>query len=667
MYSYAWLYEAFDKVQGERARAEDEKGRPQNALQAFLQRNTAGGAKDGFARIQECRVALDTMDRMGWQRSFHQRMFHDNFIRACARIFFKTDGAGAFARAHQSILDLNGWDNLSQEVLISTPRRFGKTISVSMFAAALVFSARSVEISIYSTCKRISQKLLRNVQKFLKLIYAGMKTRPFKELRCNMEEVVLQGPEGPTDVRIVNSYPSKVQPEQPAARSREAANRKQPAAQSPSRESDAVGVDGALAPVAHVDVVVGGDGGAGLDALEPDGAACEGGEAQAVHRGADVVDRGEGEASVCAGDGDVEAQGGAEVLPEGGGGDAVAVRGGGLEGVEGRGQGAVDPDGVVGVGGVVEGPVALDVAKGGRAIRDGGGGQGRLPEGGEDVAAGHGRREDLLHLLLQAGEDGVALLRGLPEHVRGDREGDGGGVREPHDGGAEERPAARGEPRGRGGVEGDAADGARAGAEARVEGGDVKGAAEEGGVVALEMGQDGGVLAAAHELMQVLPQDGEEVGEGEGLVGAVLQADGDVLGVARGRRQVGRDVGGALDGHVDPAAVGPPAARDDGAVAAEGRGGVLGALGVLGPLGGDHGEGDGPITLGQGPTQAVEQPAHDRVVGAGDVGEERVGGRDLVQPRARAAFWRMAQAMFSQSSLMTLKDPLSSRPLARRF
>ena len=212
MYSYAWLYEAFDKVQREQSRAEEEKGRPQNALQAFFKRNTAEGAKDGFARIRECRVALDTMDRMGWQRSFHQRMFHDNFIRACARIFFKTEPGGAFARAHQSILDLNGWDNLSQEVLISTPRRFGKTISVSMFAAALVYSARAVEISIYSTCKRISQKLLRNVQKFLKLIYEGMKTTPFKELRCNMEEVVLQGPEGSADVRIVNSYPSKVGP-----------------------------------------------------------------------------------------------------------------------------------------------------------------------------------------------------------------------------------------------------------------------------------------------------------------------------------------------------------------------------------------------------------------------------------------------------------------------
>jgi hypothetical protein len=94
MYSFAWLYEAYDRVQTERARAAEEKGRAQNALQAFFQRNSTGKAKDGFARMQECRVALDTMDRMGWQRSFHQRMFHDNFIRACARLFFKTEPRG---------------------------------------------------------------------------------------------------------------------------------------------------------------------------------------------------------------------------------------------------------------------------------------------------------------------------------------------------------------------------------------------------------------------------------------------------------------------------------------------------------------------------------------------------------------------------------------------
>lgn len=84
-----------------------------------------------------------------------------------------------------------------------------------MFAAALLYSAAGVELSIYSTCKRISQKLLRNVMKFLSLIYEGLGTPEFKEIRCNMEELVLQGPEGTSDVRIVNSYPSKAS--QPAA------------------------------------------------------------------------------------------------------------------------------------------------------------------------------------------------------------------------------------------------------------------------------------------------------------------------------------------------------------------------------------------------------------------------------------------------------------------
>jgi hypothetical protein len=77
--------------------------------------------------------------------------------------------------------------------LISTPRRFGKTISVSMFCAAMLLACPGVEISIYSTCKRISQKILRNVQKFAMLIadsdYASLN---FSVKRENMEEINLQ-------------------------------------------------------------------------------------------------------------------------------------------------------------------------------------------------------------------------------------------------------------------------------------------------------------------------------------------------------------------------------------------------------------------------------------------------------------------------------------------
>jgi hypothetical protein len=80
-----------------------------------------------------------------------------------------------------------------------------------MFAAAMLYSTPSLELSIYSTCKRISQKLMRNVTKFVDLIYAAIPgTPPMPVIRSNMEEVVLQGPDGSQDVRIVNSYPSKV-------------------------------------------------------------------------------------------------------------------------------------------------------------------------------------------------------------------------------------------------------------------------------------------------------------------------------------------------------------------------------------------------------------------------------------------------------------------------
>jgi hypothetical protein len=95
---------------------------------------------NGFACMERCRLALDALDRGGWKRSYHQRKFHDAFIAACARAFFKLDEAGSFQRAYQHVLEINGWSNLNQEILISTPRRFGKTISVSMFAAALLYS-----------------------------------------------------------------------------------------------------------------------------------------------------------------------------------------------------------------------------------------------------------------------------------------------------------------------------------------------------------------------------------------------------------------------------------------------------------------------------------------------------------------------------------------------
>lgn len=65
-----------------------------------------------------------------------------------------------------------------------------------MFAAAMIFSCPNMELSIYSTCKRISQKLLRNIVKFLELIFLELNIIPYKFLRINQEEVHVAGNEG---------------------------------------------------------------------------------------------------------------------------------------------------------------------------------------------------------------------------------------------------------------------------------------------------------------------------------------------------------------------------------------------------------------------------------------------------------------------------------------
>lgn len=205
------LFDAFDESEAQKIA---DRARNDVASRSVIDRHmdaySSGEGMNGLKRIELCRRALDALDRRGWERSFHQRQFHEEYLKSCARIFFKRDGPGAFNRAHARVLEVNGWDSTPQEILVSTPRRFGKTISVSLFAAAMIFSCPNMELSIYSTCKRISQKLLRNVARFLELIYLELQVQPYTVLRQNQEEVHVQGNEGHGDLRVINSYPSKI-------------------------------------------------------------------------------------------------------------------------------------------------------------------------------------------------------------------------------------------------------------------------------------------------------------------------------------------------------------------------------------------------------------------------------------------------------------------------
>lgn len=53
-----------------------------NALRRRLaaRKEQKSGKVTPMERMQHCRQALERLDRAGWKRSYHQRLFHDDFL-----------------------------------------------------------------------------------------------------------------------------------------------------------------------------------------------------------------------------------------------------------------------------------------------------------------------------------------------------------------------------------------------------------------------------------------------------------------------------------------------------------------------------------------------------------------------------------------------------------
>lgn len=77
----------------------------------------------GCTNLRTLRALLTIVDDNGFERSPHQLAFHSAFERCTARVIYKRD----WSISRPAIMQHNGWDKCSSEVLISTPRRFGKT------------------------------------------------------------------------------------------------------------------------------------------------------------------------------------------------------------------------------------------------------------------------------------------------------------------------------------------------------------------------------------------------------------------------------------------------------------------------------------------------------------------------------------------------------------
>ena len=129
---------------------------------------------------------LARVDARGFERSAQQLEFHVAFMKAAARVIYKGD----WETDRPMIMEKYGWERCNSEVLISTPRRFGKTYSIAIFCACLAMSfgvlgrqtltcsslsstivttSVGIEIVVFSPARRASRKLLERIVEFIRL------------------------------------------------------------------------------------------------------------------------------------------------------------------------------------------------------------------------------------------------------------------------------------------------------------------------------------------------------------------------------------------------------------------------------------------------------------------------------------------------------------------
>ena len=90
-----------------------------------LGKRQPGDEFQGDVNLRTLRTLLSIIDTRGFERSAHQMRFHSAFERATARVVYRAD----WETQRPAIMKKQGWRTCPGEVMISTPRRFGKTFS----------------------------------------------------------------------------------------------------------------------------------------------------------------------------------------------------------------------------------------------------------------------------------------------------------------------------------------------------------------------------------------------------------------------------------------------------------------------------------------------------------------------------------------------------------
>jgi len=114
----------------------------------------------GRMRYEAIQKALDSM---GLDRETHQRAFHNLALNACSKFIYGDD----FQECSEEIFARTKTNEIRQEILVQTPRRFGKTTMVAMICAALIMYLPGFKIGIFSPSQETSRKMLNLIYTYL--------------------------------------------------------------------------------------------------------------------------------------------------------------------------------------------------------------------------------------------------------------------------------------------------------------------------------------------------------------------------------------------------------------------------------------------------------------------------------------------------------------------
>ena len=156
---------------------------------------------DPYELLESLIDILKKLDTLGFERSDHQMKFHKAFICASLRIIFGKKLYKYLPR----LIKLFGIKILHSDVIVCTPRRWGKTMGVALYVAAFLWSQPGLEVSVYSPGRRASRKLLVLIWKIIVALSGSHDCI----ITFNQEQLSVRNPLG--FISTCGSYPSRVQ------------------------------------------------------------------------------------------------------------------------------------------------------------------------------------------------------------------------------------------------------------------------------------------------------------------------------------------------------------------------------------------------------------------------------------------------------------------------